>query len=48
MTMWFALAQKYSTLGTQQMLSHINSSLSVIFIQKIPKGLQTALSTFDP
>lgn len=35
-----ALAQTHSTLGVQQMLSHINSSLSTIVIQKIPKGLQ--------
>lgn len=35
------LAQTHSTLGVQQMLSHINSSLSTIVIQKIPKGLQT-------
>lgn len=35
-----ALAQTHSTLGVQQMLSHINSSLSAIVIQKIPKGLQ--------
>lgn len=40
-TMRSALAQTHSTLGVQQMLSHINSSLSTIVIQKIPKGLQT-------
>ena len=39
-TMRSALAQTHSTLGVQQMLSHINSSLSTIVLQKIPKGLQ--------
>lgn len=39
-TMWSALAESCNTLGTQQMLSHINSSLSTIVIQKIPKGFK--------